>query len=270
MALEKGNEDEIKKDELSDKEVLKQFQLNMQMMQRELDNLKKTPNVAAAPGGMSDEQFKQFMKVVAEGKDAPDTKRLTVKTFVEERDIDPADYDERGVLFCAYSTGYLIVDDVRQGFPVPTPFGNAIMFMFTGQNKTRDNQGNMVLNTFCSYQSKSKKEQKWLREHRYFGIKFFESAKEALSTDAIRAQKLLRYVDVVMSMDQHQIVQNCKAYGVGISEDMRVMRIQLANKMLDKVDGKEDHTHQILKNNLEEKLFLEDPGKTTPERVSRD
>jgi len=105
MALEKGNEEEIKNEAVSDKEMLKQFQLNMELMQREMAALKKDKEIAvsALPGGMSEAQFQQFMKVVAEGKDAPDAKRLTVKTFVEERDIDPLDYDENGKLFCAYS-----------------------------------------------------------------------------------------------------------------------------------------------------------------------
>lgn len=275
MSLEKGNEEDLKKNETP--VSLEEMKIQFELMQREIAALRnqgapQQAGLANVAPGMNPEQFKMLIaEVVKAAKEQPENQnRLTVQTFVEERDIDPTDFDSKGVLFCAYSTGYLIVDDVRQGFPVGTPYGNAIFFLFNGQTITRDSDGNQVLNTFCTYLSKSKKEQEWLKNHRYFGIKFFESAKEALSTDAVRAQKLMKYVDSLMSQDAPSIVTQCRQYEVPISEDMRTMRILLANRMLDAVEGqKESVTSKILAQKLEEELFMNDPTKFTPERKDR-
>ncbi len=272
MGLEKGNESDLNKDKNAiapdDAAALK---IQLDLMQRELAQMRagNNPQQFSAPGGMSPDQFTQLIKAVKDAE-RPEQNKLTVKTFIDEKDIDPKDFDAKGVNFCACSTGYLIVDDVRQGFPVPTPFGNAIFFKFNGQVVSRDMEGKQVLNTFCSYESKSKKEQEWLRSHRYFGLKFFESAKEALSVDAMRAQKLMKYVDNLMSQDSYSIVAQAKQYNVPISEDVRTMRFLLANKMLDATEGvQESATTRILKEKLEEELFMNDPTKMSPERKNR-
>lgn len=265
MSVEKGSIDDNQKNDpsIDTKELVAQ----MELMRRELDKLRedKRPQQYTAPAGMSPAQFTELIGAVSKAaKEQPDSKRLNVKTFVDERDIDKDDFDKDGQIFCAYSTGYLIVDDVRQGFPVPTPFGNEIFFKFQGQNKTRDSKGKEVINTYCAYMSRSKKEQEWLRGHRYFGIKFFESATEAMSTDAIRAQKLARYIDSVMSMDQHQVVLACKSYSVPISENMRSMRVILASRMLEKNEEQGMSSSQkALQELSEEHLFLADPKRIT-------
>lgn len=265
MSIEKGNVEDKKNNEnvIDNKELLAQ----MQLMQRELERLKseKLPQQYSAPSGMDGKQFSELLSMVAKSaKEQPDSQRLNSKTFVDERDIDKDDFDKDGQIFCAYSTGYLIVDDYRQGFPVRTPFNNDIFFKFQGQSKSRDSKGKEVLNTYCAYMSRSKKEQQWLREHRYFGIKFFESATEAMSTDAIRAQKLARFIDSVMSMDQHQVILACKSYNVPVSENMRSMRVILATKMLEKTEEQGvDSSQRALQELNEEHLFLADPKKIT-------
>lgn len=269
MGLETGTEGEDKNSQPNkENDALATMAANMELMKQELQSLKEKnlPQQISAPGGMSGEQFAELLATVVKAtKEKPDDQKLTVKTFVDERDIDKDDFDEKGVIFCAYSTGYLIVDDVRQGFPVSTPFGNAIFFKYEGKTESRDGKGKVVLNTFCVYQSRSKKEQEWLRGHRYFGIKFFESAKEALSTDAERAQKLVRFIDSVMSLSQDQAVIQCKAYGVPISSDMRTMRISLASRMLDKIEqGEKTASVRAVEEFNEERLFLGDASKTTP------
>ena len=264
MAVEKGTEEETNSEKSSD---MKELMLKMELMQKQLDDYQKQgkPRDYTAPAGMDPQQFESLLSaVVKASKEKPDDQKLSVKKFVDERDIDPDDFDKDGVLYCAYSTGYFIVDDVRQGFPVSTPFGNIIEFKFQGQNKTRDSRGKEVLNTFCSYLSRSKKEQQWLEEHRYFGIKFFKSATEAMSTDVVHAQKLAAFVDRVMSMDQNQVVLACQSYKVPISENMRTMRVLLASKML---DATEDVGQQVSQRALreldEQEIFRQDKTKFT-------
>lgn len=245
------------------KETVSALQIQLELMQRQLEEMKanKIPQQYSAPGGMSADQFKQLIEAVK----APDKREnLSIKNFVDEKNIDPADFDEKGMLFCAPSTGYVIVDDVRQGFSVMTPYGSAIIFEFNGQIIGRDSEGNQQLNTFCSYLSKSKKEQEWLKEHRYFGLKFFESAKEAISTNAARAQKMMKYVDALIGQDAAQIFAQCKKYGLPISDDLRSMRVHLADKMIGEADYAEVHiTKNLLKEQHEEELFLGDKTKVT-------
>jgi hypothetical protein len=273
MTVVKGNVDDSEgKNNPENNDTNKELLLKMEIMQKELFELKQNnkPQDYHAPAGMNPQQFIELVAAVSKAsKEKPDDQKLSVKRFVDERDIDPKDFDKDGVLFCAYSTGYFITDDVRQGFPVSTPYGNDIFFKFQGQNKSRDSRGREVLNTYCAYLSRSKKEQQWLREHRYYGIKFFESATEAMSTDAVRAQKLARFIDAVMSMDQHQVVMNCQAYKVPVSENMRAMRITLASRMLDATeDPGEVASKKALKELDEENLFLADKSKMTPRNTT--
>lgn len=270
MAIEKGTEsnEDKKTDNAPD---VAAFKIQIELMQRELAEMRKNnvPQQSFAPGGMSGDQFAELIKAV-KASEKPEQHRLSVKTFVEAKDIDPDDFDSKGVLFCAPSTGYLIVDDFRQGFAVNTPYNNEIFFMFNGQKISRDGDGHQVLNTFCSYESKSFKEQEWLRAHRYFGLKFFESAKEALSADSAKAQRIAKYVDMLVSDDSASLFTKCKSYGVPVSDDVRTMRILLANKMADKAEGEQESiTKNILKDKMEQELFLNDPKQFTPERKNR-
>lgn len=263
MSLEEGNVKDLSS-EKSNEDTIKELNISMDLMRKELADFKKGNNFqnhAVAPTGLNGDQMAVLIaSVVKAVKTQPDA-ILLADSFVNEKDIDPDDLDEKGVLFCAWSTGYFIADDKRQGFPVRTPFGNVLHFKFMGQTKTRDDNGKVVLNTYSAYLSQSKKEQKWLREHGFFSIKFFETAKEALSADTQLAQKLARYVSTVMGMDQDKVLINCKSYGVPIGDDMRVMRVSLAKKMLEATESKQGDmqitaTHERLKSTYEDDIFL--------------
>lgn len=221
---------------------------------KELAELKKNgnPQVSQLPGGMSLEQFTDIIKAV---KERPDVEKFEVGKFVAESDIPKDDYDEKGVIFCAYSTGYVIVDDVRKGLAVRTPYGNKIFFMYQASKRTRGQKGE-ELNTYSQYVSHSKREQQWLRDHRFFGAIFFESAKEALSVDAQKAQRLLKFINALMAMDQHGIVKRCREYSVPISDDFRVMRIKLAYKMVEReMDEETASSTKKVEEQFEGKIF---------------
>jgi hypothetical protein len=151
----------------------------------------------------------------------------------------------------------VIVDDVRKGHSVRTPFNNTIFFLYQASKVTRAHKGE-ELNTYCQYESHSKKEAQWLRDHRYYGILFFESAKEALSVDQVKAQRLLKFINALMTMNQHGVVQRCREYSVPISDDLRTMRIKLAYKMVERemVDEAKASEH-VVRENMEAKIFVE-------------
>ena len=243
----------------------KALQLEFELMRKELAEQKKAGNPQqVGAGGLSPDQFSTLMAEMLKVSKNKEEDTASAYSYTKEENIDPDDFDEKGVIFCGYSTGYVIVDDVRNGHNVLPPFKKPILFGFMGMRKTRNQQGREVLNTFCSFTSKSKKEQKWLREHRYFGIKFFETHMEALAMDADKGQKLMHYVDVCMGYDQAQLMTLCKQFGVGIHSDVMIMRKNLAVKMLNSVeDVAKKASDKMLREMNEELLFKEDTSKHT-------
>lgn len=260
MPLEKGD---LKPDVISDE--TKELRLMLEMMQKELADLKasKVTNLPSQ-GGLNPTQFAELLReTIKSAKQKPDP-NISAYNYVNEEEIDKEDIDEVGTLFCSYGTGYLIVDDLREGLPVLPPFKKPISLVFQGMNKTRDEHGKEVLNTFCAYTSHSKKEAEWLRKHKLFGIRFFESATEAISKDASKAQKLVKFISGVMNMDQSQVVSACRQYGVGINRDIHSMRIALAYKMMEESDKRVGESYtKILEENKEQELFKEDKTRFT-------
>lgn len=266
MPLTKGDAQDLSNDKQGNDEF-KKMQRQLEAMNIELINMKaEKANVAPTSySGMSEKQLVELISAVSKAsKERPDEDKLNMVGFVDEKNIDPDDYDEVGVMFCTYGMGYVIVDDVRQGYAVQTPYKNKIFFMFEGMTKTRDDRGREVLNNFSVYRSHSKKEQKWLREHKFFNSRFFETVAEAMKTNVDRAQKLVRFINIAMGMEQDSMVKNCRHYNVPLTNDTRGMRIALANKMLDAVeDPSKVVTSNIVKEKYEEELFLSDPSKKT-------
>ena len=272
MALKEGksNKDQNKNQQpqASNEELLKA----LAEMRAEMAELKANSNKKAESniGGMSPEQLAELIagvsKATASRKDGDS---LQMDSFVAERDIDPDDWDKEGLQFCAYGTGYVVVDDTRNGFPVATPFKNVIYFQYAGsQRGNRNEHGEQELATFCTYTSHSKKEQQWLRDHKYFGLKIFESHIDALNVDAIFAQRLVKYIDSLMAQDQNLVIEQCKSYGIPISKDIRRMRVALAQKMaLAAGDPNQILTEKRVKEKLEEDLFLGDTRRTTSESI---
>lgn len=184
--------------------------------------------------------------------------------YINESDIDESDWDPTGVLFTAPSTGVCIVDDVRRGQRVRTPYGNTIFFAFEGQIVSRDDRGRQVLNTFSTYLSRSKKEQKWLMEHTTYGIKFSTSAKLALSTDSMRLQKMQGFMAGIANLDNAALFARCKDAGLPVNNDVVSMRYALAEKQLDDHEkSTESATARIARETRENELFLADKSQVT-------
>ncbi len=199
----------------------------MAALKNELAEIK---NQKQQPGGITTELISEVVKAVGDNG-----KNFNEQPFGKQyvKDLDPEDFDKKGVTFCAYSIMIVIVGDVRQGRDVRTPFGNVIKFMY--QATKRQGVGkHQTLSSYCSYTSHSKKEIKWLREHTLYGFGFFESAKAALSVDARKAQALSRIIINVDGLEPHQVVARCKEYEVPLNDDMKTMKILLAHKIADR------------------------------------
>jgi len=257
MALKKGSEDQTKNETPPSFEQLVE---TIQRMEREMAEMKASgqPVAVAAPGMISIDMVKQLMKEMR-----PEEKRQAdvidyTKAYLQNVDIDKDDFNEVGVTFCAYSTMYVVVDDKRNGANVLPPYGNRIVFDYQATSKYKVGKYDEI-STYCAHTSHSNKEIKWLREHTFFGSRFYEGAKEALSVSGEKAEVITRCMNRVNNMNQSDIVKYCKdpKYGVPITDDLRSMRVDLANKLADEEYGIKKQNRGIVERNTREDHLLE-------------
>lgn len=202
-------------------------------LQKELKELKEAktaqPTTTVAPGGLSPEQFKSIMEAVK----AP-TKELDYEEGVYEEQIPVDDFDAEGVRFCAPFVGYCIVDDVRKGQRVKLPFGKkSVFFDYAATRKVQQGKYEATA-PFSVYRSHSKKEIEWLRNHTYYNVMFYESSNAAVQADLLKIQKLGKFMSILKNLEFHDIIKRCNEYGVPISEDAPTMRMQLAQKIVER------------------------------------
>lgn len=166
--------------------------------------------------------------------------------YIRPEDIDKDDFDKDGILFHSYSAGYLIVDDKRNGHSVKTPYGNQIMFIHQGTKKTRDASGKFdVVNLYASYRSHSKKEIQWLRDHTLYGLMFHEDASLALNADVVMAQRLMKHVTAIESMDASAFHRACEENKVPATADIKAMKMALAYKVAQREVEEEENNREI-------------------------
>lgn len=180
---------------------------------------------------------------------------------IREEDIPKDDYDEAGITFCAPFTGYVVTDDYRMGHRVILPYNKeSIFFKYQGSRRFQTGK-HQELMAFSTYTSRSKKEQDWLRRHTFFNTMFYESTRGAANFDVIKAQKIARIMTAISKFDLNQIVQRCKEYDIAISQDMDVMRTNLAFKMAERELDSERNATQVRLAEIEKEKALLMAGK---------
>lgn len=160
------------------------------------------------------------------------------KVYRDIRDIDPADYDANGAVFTSYGNGYLIVDDIRNGFPVTTPYGRLFKFRFQASKITKIGKVESY-SSYCAFKTNSKKEIDWLRKHTRYNIEFFENTNLAISVNAMKAGIASRIYRAISSLDQPQILERAKSYGIPLGGELRIILSELAYKMAEEEFQKE-------------------------------
>lgn len=174
---------------------------------------------------------------------------------VEQIPVD--DWDEKGVRFCAPLVGYLINDDRRKGHRVLPPFGvREIFFEYVATKRTRAGKYEQVA-PICAFESHSKAQIKWLREHSLYGIMFFETSTQAANVDASRAMRMSTYLQVVKNYELNDLMKRCKEYNLPMSEDAQVMRTNIAYKMAElEIENEKKISLQALEDSHKESLLL--------------
>lgn len=197
-------------------------------LQKELKEI-KLGNTQMAPGSNLD-----LAKLLGDFSAAQDNaKNLDFQAGIREEDIPADDYDEEGVLFCAPFTGYAIADDRRKGHRVMLPYNKPfIIFEFEGVKPIQEGKHTKLMN-MCKYRSQSKKEIEWLRNYTFFNTHIYESTRGVVNFDVLKAQKLARIMTHLSNFQMPALIQGCKEHNIPVSDDVAVMRTQLAMKMAD-------------------------------------
>lgn len=152
------------------------------------------------------------------------------KYYSDIRDIDPDDYSDKPFIFTSYGGGYVIVDDVRNGRPVRTPYGNVIRFKFAASRITRVGRTD-TYSSFCQYKTNSRSEAEWLRSHSKFGIEFFEdNPKQALDADVFFIQVASSVAKNIHKLETSQLLERARAYGIELGGDLDDIRNKIIIK----------------------------------------
>ncbi len=146
------------------------------------------------------------------------------------KELDPEDYNEVAVIFTSYGNDYLIVDDVRRGHAVRTPYGRPFKFRFQGGRVTTVGRV-QTYSCFCSFSTNSKKEIKWLREHSLYNIAFYEDNKLALSADARKIGIASRVSRQIADLEMGSILARAKQYGIAVGGNLADIRTELTLRM---------------------------------------
>lgn len=147
--------------------------------------------------------------------------------------VDPDDVLETPAVFFASGLSTAIVDDTRNGVNVRTPYNR--MFRFVNlYTHARPSVGgkNPDRISMCVFKTHSKKEAQWLREHTFFGIKFFEEAKETVKLDTKLMDFVSYRVQELSKKAPAEIHNLCLNHGIKVdTTDTKELRRRLADKL---------------------------------------
>ena len=236
MTMKKGEGSEIPKEEktisaASNEEVLKA----LKSYQDKISELEAKIQAQSTPSGKGFEA--KDILTLAEAITSKTKKDIDYNDAIDESQIPKDDYLDREhwVRFCVPKAGYIITDDVRDGMIVKLPFGKKeIFFEYLTLNRTEVGKNTATI-PIATYTSKSKAEIEWLRKHKFYDTLIFESSSEAANTNAEKALRLGKIMDIIKTWDYPNVVQSAKDYKITMNvEKPDELRKSLAIAMVEK------------------------------------
>lgn len=165
-------------------------------------------------------------------------KRPDVSISAEEQETLNAkdDYLETPAIFFALAFRYRIHGDKRYGRESLPPLREAIVFKEAERYRKHATNGKgMEMISICQTVVRSKATAQWLREHSFYGIKFFENLSRAKNVNITLMEKMAEMNTIVTSMNDYAVVERAKLLRIPIeSPDMRELRKELVRKMAEK------------------------------------
>jgi hypothetical protein len=154
----------------------------------------------------------------------------------DEIDVDDILLEDDWVVFAVHKIYDIIVGDKRHGKQIRAPF-EPIEFIIQGSKIVKNGKESSITN-FATYTCKSRKELDWLKNHTQYNIRFFDSVKGAISSDSKKATLLSKNMNLLSSMNQHQIYRYAQDHNVDITSDLAIMKAELATILTEKEMGK--------------------------------
>lgn len=244
MAITKSDKPEKdKKPNEAGLSVEKQAELlsKMEAMTAKLEELEKKG--ANNTSGGNKELIEALKSLKDNGQEAKyDYDEIDSMGYLDLNRIDPEDVLEGKdvVRFYAYKSNYVIVDDLRQGRAVQTPFKDKIMFEHVGTKTTGVGKHKETEHS-CVYICKSRKEAEWLKGHSLYNVTFYASGGPGalMSITSKKATKMASLMSGLKAQDRYSIISMCQQHGIEMMEDANEMRIALANKLSEDIDLQE-------------------------------
>ena len=191
-----------------------------------MESLKETSSSGAPSSFSQGEQINVFAQAIAKAEQF----QKGGSYYHDIKELDPSDYSEKGVTFTSYGNGYLIIDDVRKGHAVRTPYGRIFKFRFQASRITRVGKVDNY-SSFCTFTTHSKKEIEWLRNHSRYNIEFYEDANVAINANAKKISIASRISKQVESFEADQIISRAKQYNIPIGGDLGDIKTTLTLMM---------------------------------------
>lgn len=183
----------------------------------------------------SGSDMEKFARIIAETlnkkNEKTDSEKYGEGQYVDTQYIDPEDELEKPIQFFTHSVGYVIVDDKRNGFASINPYRKkAIEFKYK-YSKRKGHGMEQNMEHFATYLCSSKKEAEWLRNHSYFGIKFFDNLSEAMNVGDKQSMLFAQYFNNIQNMDVSVVRTESRRRGLPTYEDISKQRVSLATAM---------------------------------------
>jgi len=145
------------------------------------------------------------------------------------------DYVEEPVIFFGFTCGLGIWGDKSMG-QITYPPNGKIQFTLIVRSKRLTHKGVQVVSV-SHFASNSKKEIEYLRNHSKFGIQFFENKEDIKAMDYTVATRLAESSNIVNTLSDIQMIARCKLENIQITNDPKVMRMQLTKVLAEKLMG---------------------------------
>lgn len=214
-----------------------------ELLAKAREEASKTSVEAESTSTSSD--MEKFAKIIAETlnqkNEKTDSEKYSEDGYVDTEHIDPSDELEKPIQFFSHSVGYVIVDDKKNGFRTINPYRKkAIEFKYK-YSKRKGHGTEQTMEHFSTYLCHSKKEAEWLRNHSYFGIKFFDNLSEAMEVGDRQSMLFAQYFNNIQNMDVSVVRTESRRRNLPTYEDISKQRVSLATAMAkERMDGEED------------------------------
>lgn len=163
-----------------------------------------------------------------------------------EVDLDDVLDQKDWTIFVSHRVGYVIADDKRHGKNIRAPF-NLIEFKYNNTKRVTNGKETELFH-ISTYICKSKRENKWLREHSAFGTMFFDKISGALNVNAKKAARLMKVMTGLRNYGQAELVMLARQNGIELVDDLNIMRASIATVMVEnQLKQEEKATEMVLR-----------------------